>query len=164
MTSNAMEEGIGPDGEKSSSTTPETPSRRASAEMESETPAEMIHLLLYLSIGLQKIAAVEVPVWCEVLGIQGKMRLRIQLVPNAPFVKHVGFTLMGQPKLELKAKPLGRKMGECTHTGQKGTDAGSVLSICVFSQPSSPSSTNQSSMQCNCPSSPHTSSSRYKRP
>lgn len=111
MTAHAVEEGIGPEGEAGSNT-PETPSRRPSLEEEGETPPEMIHLLLYLSIGLQKIAAVEIPVWCEVLGIEGKMRLRLQLVPNAPFVKHVGFTLMGQPKLEIKAKPLGRKMSE----------------------------------------------------
>lgn len=36
-------------------------------------PAESIHLLIYMSIGLQKIAAVEVPVWVEMLGIQGKV-------------------------------------------------------------------------------------------
>ncbi|PWN27348.1 hypothetical protein BDZ90DRAFT_227159 [Jaminaea rosea] len=73
-------------------------------------PAETIHLLLYLAIGLQKIAAVEVPVWCEVVGVQGKMRLRLQLVPALPFVKHVGFALLEQPRLEIKAKPLGRRM------------------------------------------------------
>lgn len=73
-------------------------------------PAETIHMLLYLAIGLQKIAAVEVPVWVEMIGIEGRMRLRIQLIPSTPFVKHVGFTLLGQPKLELKAKPLGRRM------------------------------------------------------
>lgn len=73
-------------------------------------PAETIHMLLYLAIGLQKIAAIEVPVWVEMIGIEGKMRLRVQLIPSTPFVKHVGFTLLGQPKLELKAKPLGRRM------------------------------------------------------
>lgn len=76
----------------------------------SAAPAETIHMLLYLAIGLQKIAAVEVPVWIEMIGIEGKMRLRIQLIPSTPFVKHVGFTLLGQPKLELSAKPLGRNM------------------------------------------------------
>ncbi|CAO1613860.1 unnamed protein product [Sympodiomycopsis kandeliae] len=77
---------------------------------QSGAPAETIHMLLYLAIGLQKIAAVEVPVWVEMIGIEGKMRLRLQLVPSTPFVKHVGFTLLDQPKLEMKAKPLGRRM------------------------------------------------------
>ncbi|CAO1635326.1 unnamed protein product [Parajaminaea phylloscopi] len=75
-----------------------------------ETSAETMHLLLYLAIGLQKIAAVEMPVWVAVTGISGRMRLRIQLVPALPFVKHVAFTLLEQPKLELKAKPLGKRM------------------------------------------------------
>lgn len=78
--------------------------------MGADAPAETIHLLLYLAIGLQKIAAVEMPVWVSVVGIAGKMRLRLQLVPALPFIKHVGFTLIEQPKIELKAKPLGRSM------------------------------------------------------
>ncbi|CAO1633994.1 unnamed protein product [Jaminaea pallidilutea] len=75
-----------------------------------ETPLETVHLLIYMAIGLQKIAAVEVPVWVEMVGIEAKLRLRLQLVPALPFVKHVGFTLLEQPKLELKAKPLGKRM------------------------------------------------------
>lgn len=77
---------------------------------DSDLPVDQIHMLIYMAIGLQKIAAVEVPVWCEVLGIEGKMRLRLQMVPTAPFVAHVAFTLVGKPKLEISAKPLGRRM------------------------------------------------------
>ncbi|PWN86990.1 hypothetical protein FA10DRAFT_234742 [Acaromyces ingoldii] len=76
----------------------------------SETPVDQIHLLIYMAIGLQKIAAVEVPVWCEMLSIEGKMRLRLQLTPVAPFVKHVAFTFVGKPRLEISARPLGRRM------------------------------------------------------
>ncbi|MCO5588214.1 hypothetical protein L7F22_042169 [Adiantum nelumboides] len=77
---------------------------------QSELPIDQIHMLIYMAIGLQKIAAVEIPVWCEVLGIEGKMRLRLQLVPTAPFVAHVAFTFVGKPKIEISAKPLGRRM------------------------------------------------------
>ena len=42
---------------------------------QSGTPAESIHLLIYMAIGLQKLAAIEVPVWVEMLGIQGKVSL-----------------------------------------------------------------------------------------
>lgn len=77
---------------------------------QSDLPIDQIHMLIYMAIGLQKIAAVEIPVWCEVLGIEGKMRLRLQLVPTAPFVAHVAFTFVGKPKIEISAKPLGRRM------------------------------------------------------
>ena len=76
----------------------------------SDMALDQIHLLIYMAIGLQKLAAVEVPVWCEMLGIEGKMRLRLQMVPTAPFVAHVAFTFVGSPKLEISAKPLGRRM------------------------------------------------------
>ncbi|PWY97343.1 hypothetical protein BCV70DRAFT_202924 [Testicularia cyperi] len=74
------------------------------------TPTERIHLLMYLSVGLQKIAAVEVPVWIEMVGIEGKARVRLQMTPVAPFVKHAAITFVGAPKLEMSAKPLGKKM------------------------------------------------------
>lgn len=73
-------------------------------------PTERIHLLLYLSVGVQKIAAVELPVWIEMVGIEGKARVRLQMTPVAPFVKHAAITFVGTPKLEISAKPLGKKM------------------------------------------------------
>ena len=75
-----------------------------------DAPTEKIHMLIYMSIGLQKIAAVEVPVWVEMIGIEGKMRVRLQMTPVAPFIKHAAVTFVGAPKLEMSAKPLGRKM------------------------------------------------------
>ncbi|CAD6942234.1 unnamed protein product [Tilletia controversa] len=71
---------------------------------------ENIHMLLYMMIGLQKIAAVELPVWVSVLGIEGKVRLRLQILPNPPFAKTVAITFPSLPALELSARPLGRKM------------------------------------------------------
>lgn len=75
-----------------------------------DVPTERIHLLLYLSVGLQKIAAVDIPVWIEMVGIEGKARVRLQMTPVAPFVKHAAVTFVGAPKLEISAKPLGKKM------------------------------------------------------
>ncbi len=71
---------------------------------------EKMHMLLWMGIGLRKIAAISVPVWIEVLGIQGTMRLRLEVMPVLPFVKHVAFTFMNKPELEISAKPLGSKM------------------------------------------------------
>ncbi len=75
-----------------------------------DVPTERIHLLLNLSVGLQKIAAVTIPVWIEMVGIEGKARVRLQMTPVAPFVKHAAVTFVGAPKLEISAKPLGKKM------------------------------------------------------
>ncbi|CBQ69749.1 conserved hypothetical protein [Sporisorium reilianum SRZ2] len=75
-----------------------------------DVPTERIHMLLYLSVGLQKIAAVDIPVWIEMVGIEGKARVRLQMTPVAPFVKHAAVTFVGAPKLEISAKPLGKKM------------------------------------------------------
>ncbi|KAK0485958.1 hypothetical protein IW261DRAFT_1548948 [Armillaria novae-zelandiae] len=53
------------------------------------------HLLMefYLSGG------VVLPVWVELTGLVAKMRLRVQLMPNPPFLSFMTLTLLGQPKL-----------------------------------------------------------------
>ncbi|CEH16435.1 Ca2-dependent lipid-binding protein CLB1/vesicle protein vp115/Granuphilin A, contains C2 domain [Ceraceosorus bombacis] len=79
-------------------------------EEDDSTGIEQIHLLLYMAIGLQKIAAVQVPVWIEMLGIEGKMRVRLQMTPAAPFVKHVAFCFVDKPRIEISAKPLSKRM------------------------------------------------------
>ncbi|KAK0527944.1 hypothetical protein OC842_004699 [Tilletia horrida] len=84
--------------------------REVDAEDASVEARENIHMLLYMMIGLQKIAAVELPVWVSVLGIEGKIRMRLQILPNPPFVKTVAITFPSLPALELSARPLGRKM------------------------------------------------------
>lgn len=43
------------------------------------------HFLVYLGIGVKKVAKFELPVWCELSGLHGKIRLRMQLVPEPPF-------------------------------------------------------------------------------
>uniref|UniRef100_V5EY94 C2 domain-containing protein n=2 Tax=Kalmanozyma brasiliensis (strain GHG001) TaxID=1365824 RepID=V5EY94_KALBG len=75
-----------------------------------DLPTERIHLLLNLSVGLQKLAAVSIPVWIEMVGIEGKARVRLQMTPVAPFVKSAALTFVGAPTLEMSAKPLGKKM------------------------------------------------------
>ncbi|KAE8223512.1 hypothetical protein CF319_g3463 [Tilletia indica] len=84
--------------------------REVEAEDSTMEARENIHMLLYMMIGLQKIAAVELPVWVSVLGIEGKVRLRLQILPTPPFAKTVAVTFPSLPALELSARPLGRKM------------------------------------------------------
>ncbi|KAL9940078.1 hypothetical protein V8E36_000783 [Tilletia maclaganii] len=84
--------------------------KEVDAESSDMEARENIHMLLYMMVGLQKIAAVELPVWVSVLGIEGKVRLRLQILPNPPFAKTVAITFPSLPALELSARPLGRKM------------------------------------------------------
>ncbi|KAL9616120.1 MAG: hypothetical protein Q9160_008976 [Pyrenula sp. 1 TL-2023] len=62
------------------------------------------HLLLkfYLPGG------VAVPVWVEVRGFIGTMRMRLQLTPDPPFVALATITFLGQPKADMSCIPLSK--------------------------------------------------------
>ncbi|KAJ7504507.1 hypothetical protein B0H11DRAFT_1982724 [Mycena galericulata] len=49
-----------------------------------------------------------VPVWVELTGILATARMRIQLMPNPPFLSAMTLTLLGQPKVALKCTPLAK--------------------------------------------------------
>ncbi|KAL8729429.1 MAG: hypothetical protein Q9166_004738 [cf. Caloplaca sp. 2 TL-2023] len=49
------------------------------------------------------------PVWVELRGMVGTMRLRLQLSPDPPFVALCTLTFLGQPKVDLSCVPLTRK-------------------------------------------------------
>lgn len=64
------------------------------------------HFYLHLGLGAGRLR-VEIPVYVEILGLRGKIRLRLQLIPEPPFVQHVTFTFPGIiPKIDIAAKPL----------------------------------------------------------
>ncbi|KAJ7816608.1 hypothetical protein B0H13DRAFT_2136491 [Mycena leptocephala] len=48
------------------------------------------------------------PVWIELTGILATARMRIQLMPNPPFLSAMTLTLLGQPKVALKCTPLAK--------------------------------------------------------
>ena len=70
-----------------------------------KTKAKIAHLFLafYLPGGIR------FPVWVELRGIVGTMRMRLQLCPDPPFFSLCTLTLLGQPKVELSCVPLTRK-------------------------------------------------------
>ncbi|KAJ7449608.1 hypothetical protein FB451DRAFT_1343159 [Mycena latifolia] len=51
---------------------------------------------------------VVLPVWVELTGILATARMRIQLMPNPPFLSAMTLTLLGQPKVTLKCTPLAK--------------------------------------------------------
>lgn len=70
-----------------------------------KTKAKNAHLFLafYLPGGIR------FPVWVELRGIVGTMRMRLQLCPDPPFFSLCTLTLLGQPKAELSCVPLTKK-------------------------------------------------------
>jgi len=62
---------------------------------------------LYLAFYLP--GKLRLPVWVELRGIVGTMRLRLQLCPDPPFFSLCTLTLLGQPKADISCVPLVKK-------------------------------------------------------
>ena len=52
--------------------------------------------------------SIAAPVWVEVRGFVGTMRVRLQLTPDPPFVALATMTFLGQPKADLSCLPLSK--------------------------------------------------------
>lgn len=62
---------------------------------------------LYMAFYL--LANIKVPVWVELHGVVGTMRLRLQLTPDPPFFSLCTLTFLGQPRVDLSCIPLMKK-------------------------------------------------------
>lgn len=62
---------------------------------------------LYLAFYLP--GKIKLPVWVELRGMVGTMRMRLQLCPDPPFFTLCTLTFLGQPKVELSCVPLLKK-------------------------------------------------------
>lgn len=49
---------------------------------------------------------IKIPVWVDVKGIVGIVRLRLQLAPDPPFFQLMTLTFLGQPKVDIKCIPI----------------------------------------------------------
>ncbi|KAH8731517.1 hypothetical protein GQ44DRAFT_822432 [Phaeosphaeriaceae sp. PMI808] len=65
------------------------------------------HAHLYLAFYLP--GSVKLPVWVELTGIVGVVRIRLQLCPDPPFFSICTFSFLGQPKVTLSCVPLIKK-------------------------------------------------------
>lgn len=61
---------------------------------------------LYLAFYLP--GNLKIPVWVDLQGAVGTMRLRLQLTPDPPFFDLCTLTLLGQPKVDLSCVPLSK--------------------------------------------------------
>ncbi|KIM32455.1 hypothetical protein M408DRAFT_219185 [Serendipita vermifera MAFF 305830] len=72
--------------------------------------AQNFHLLVEFYMGIKGVAAVPIPVWAEITGFVGTARMRLELIPNPPFVKHTLITLVGLPKVSISITPIHKKL------------------------------------------------------
>lgn len=74
----------------------------------SDSRERNIHLLIEFFLGVYDWLHIPIPIWIQVDGIVGTVRLRIQFIPEPPFVRNLTFTLMGVPGVEVSAIPMSR--------------------------------------------------------
>ncbi|KAK4184031.1 hypothetical protein QBC35DRAFT_541491 [Podospora australis] len=70
--------------------------------IKSKTKNAHLYLKFYLPGG------VAIPVWVELKGLVGIMRVRLQLTPDPPFFQLATFTFLGQPHTNLSCVPLSK--------------------------------------------------------
>ena len=78
--------------------------RSSGKSLKSKAKNAHLYLKFYLPGGIF------VPVWVELRGIIGTMRLRLQLTPDPPFFSLCTVTFLGQPKADLSCVPLSRHL------------------------------------------------------
>jgi Ca2+-dependent lipid-binding protein len=66
-----------------------------------------MHLILYLGIG--GVFGVPFPVFVELTELVGTIRLRLQMIPEPPFMKEVTITFVGVPHVKASCMPMLRR-------------------------------------------------------
>ncbi|EPQ51591.1 hypothetical protein GLOTRDRAFT_117939 [Gloeophyllum trabeum ATCC 11539] len=75
-----------------------------------DTKAHNPHLLTEFFLGMRGVFAESVPVWVELTGVAGTARLRMELIPDPPFIKTTLVTLMGLPSISLSVVPMSERL------------------------------------------------------
>ncbi|KAM0547000.1 hypothetical protein ACHAPJ_010543 [Fusarium lateritium] len=76
--------------------------RSTSKSLKARTKDMHLYLAFYLP------GNIKVPVWVDLQGIIGTMRMRLQLTPDPPFFALCTLTFLGQPKVNLSCVPLSK--------------------------------------------------------
>ncbi|KAG9256666.1 uncharacterized protein F5Z01DRAFT_617765 [Emericellopsis atlantica] len=74
------------------------------ADVASKAKNMGMQLVFYL--GVKGLFGVPLPIWVELLGLVATARIRLQMVPEPPFLKVLTFTLMGVPKVQAGCTPM----------------------------------------------------------
>ncbi|KAK0384147.1 hypothetical protein NLU13_8236 [Sarocladium strictum] len=76
--------------------------RSTSKTLKERTKDMHLYLAFYLP------GNIKVPVWVDLQGVIGTMRMRLQLTPDPPFFQLATITFLGQPKVDLSCVPLSK--------------------------------------------------------
>lgn len=71
--------------------------------------ARNMHMQLVFYLGVKGLFGVPLPIFVELQGLVGTVRLRLNMTPEPPFLKTLSFTLMGTPKVEAGCIPMVEK-------------------------------------------------------
>lgn len=77
-------------------------SRSATKGLKEKTKDMHLYLAFYFA------GNIKIPVWVNLQGIVGTMRLRLQLTPDPPFFALCTITFLGQPKVDLSCVPISK--------------------------------------------------------
>ncbi|WVR03079.1 hypothetical protein IAU60_000068 [Kwoniella sp. DSM 27419] len=72
--------------------------------------AKNIHLLIEFFLGFYDWLHIPIPIWIQVEQIYGVVRLRVQFIPEPPFVRNLTFALCGVPSVEVSAIPMSKNL------------------------------------------------------
>ncbi|KAL8934608.1 MAG: hypothetical protein Q9216_005820 [Gyalolechia sp. 2 TL-2023] len=76
---------------------------------DSSSKARNMHMQLVFYLGIKGLFGVPLPIFVELQGLVGTVRLRLQMTPEPPFLKTLTFTLMGLPQVQAGCVPMVQK-------------------------------------------------------
>ncbi|KAF2745889.1 hypothetical protein M011DRAFT_520135 [Sporormia fimetaria CBS 119925] len=68
--------------------------------------ARNMHMQLVFYLGVKGLFGVPLPIFVELQGLVGTVRLRLNMTPEPPFLKTLTFTLMGAPQVQAGCIPM----------------------------------------------------------
>lgn len=71
--------------------------------------ARNMHMQLVFYLGIKGLFGVPLPIFVELQGLVGTVRLRLNIAPDPPFLKTLTFTLMGTPQVTAGCIPMVEK-------------------------------------------------------
>ena len=79
---------------------------KPSAQNSASSKARNMHMELVFYLGIKGLFGVPLPIFVELQGLVGTVRLRLQMTPEPPYAKNLTFTLMGIPQVTAGCVPM----------------------------------------------------------
>ncbi|KAK4695108.1 hypothetical protein P7C71_g2584, partial [Lecanoromycetidae sp. Uapishka_2] len=82
---------------------------KPSSAKDPSSKARNMHMQLVFYLGIKGLFGVPLPIFVELQGLVGTIRLRLQMTPEPPYLKNLTFTLMGLPQVQAGCIPMVEK-------------------------------------------------------